>query len=210
MSGHDHDLIVREMRSRQPLDGRRRKVLPVQPEATAVLAAEMVPEVVQPAEIEELDLDAELDKLISDAARNRVDSEVEEPVSTEEVLRTQILDMFYNHKDAPTPEMIAGWKKKYGENGVQVIAFDSETVYVFTHLTYSQWEKLQEAQRKGGPDITKAMTDTVLKMAILWPKITPDHFANNRAGLYQTLYEQILVNSYFLSPQQAITLTTRL
>lgn len=163
----------------------------------------------------ELDLDAELGRLVELAqAQAPAEPAQSEEISPEDGLRAQILEMLKKHPSAPSEETIADWKKKYGEDGVQVIALDPTNVYVYRFLTNSEWEKVQSATeqlaKQPNQDINKAMRQTVVKLAVLWPKLDSRWFETCRAGLPSTLYESILIASYFLNPQQSLTITTRI
>ena len=88
-------------------------------------------------------------------------------------------------------------------------------MYVYTHLTLPQWEKINDlvAKAQGTPmadKINNMIREKVIRTAVLWPKLPPKFFQTCRAGLPDTLYQLILIHSYFLSPQQAMTLTTQL
>lgn len=159
------------------------------------------------------ELDKELEKVIMP-----LEAEPESRVVTmEDSMREEILRHLHDHPKAPTDADIKAWKAKHGEAGVQVAAFDSENVYVYTHLTLGQWEKIDSLRKKlaGAANAEQEATEkrikeSVLKGCILWPKLTDEFFQNCRAGLPSTLFELIMINSYFLTPQQALTLTTKL
>lgn len=160
------------------------------------------------------ELDAELSSLASEAQAAAV---AEEPVQMNpaEQMRSDILALLRSSEGAPDEEQIEAWKSKYGEDGVQVVGFDRGNVFVFTHLTLPQWERIQSILRDAqgsaqADDLQKKLRDTVVRSAVLWPKLGSEWFQSARAGLPDTLYELVLVNSYFLSPQQAMTLTTQL
>lgn len=176
----------------------------------------MAPKVV-PMQEEDFDLDQQLEMIAAKVATTMEESkpEPEATVADEgEPLRVQILELLHNHPNAPSVAEIEAWKKKYGNEAVQVIALDPDNIYIYTFLTNSQWDKInqinQSLQGKENMDVMKMMTEAVVRTAVLWPRITPQWFTDCRAGLPRTLYESILISSYFLTPQQALTLTTRL
>lgn len=164
-------------------------------------------------------LEDDLDKELQSMSEQLVEEPVEEqvPVSVEENLRDEILKHLLQHPSAPSEEDIKSWKAKFGENGLQVSAFDSENVYVYTHLTVSQWDKVTALRKKmasvavAEQEVTeKRVKEAVLKSCVLWPKLDDEFFKTCRAGLPDTLFDLIMINSYFLTPQQALTLTTKL
>jgi hypothetical protein len=163
------------------------------------------------------ELDMELQELAAEAEETRVDEEPQAVPQTSpaEQMRNDILSMLSGHPDAPSAEQIDAWKEKVGVDGLQAVAFDRGNVFVFTHLTVSQWERIQEIMQSAqnnaqAQDLQRKLRDTVVRSAVVWPKLDKDWFRTARAGLPDTLYELILVNSYFLTTQQAMTLTTQL
>ena len=55
------------------------------------------------------------------------------------------------------------------------------------------------------------LKESVLKHCVLWPKVDALEFLyNSRAGVIDTLFELIMLNSYFLTPQQSLQLTVSL
>jgi hypothetical protein len=157
-------------------------------------------------------LDSELDAL-TDTLDNR-----ENPAETEvggDMMRDQILELLQNTPGAPSEAQINQWKVQHGANGVHVMALGEGDIYIFTHLKRGQWQKIQEvtakAQETQNADIENVLKEKVIQYATLWPKpLTVEFFYNSRAGVVDSLYQVILLNSYFLSPQQAMLLTTQL
>ena len=163
---------------------------------------------------EELDLDAELSELES-VVSAEADPQPEPQSSPQNQLETDIRQLLESRDDKPTQEQIEAWKAKHGQDAVQLISLDSDNVYIYTHITLGQWERvqtiMQDAQQKGmAQQVEKRLKKKVVKSAVLWPKLTDEFFENSRAGLLDTLYQLILVQSYFLTPQQAMTLTVQL
>lgn len=164
----------------------------------------------------EFNLEHELDEISKAVAAAEPEPEVEEvpQVSPEQMLEQQILHMLRSRQDAPTVEQIGAWKAKFGEHAVNVTALDPDNVFVYTFLTVAQWDKigkLNEAlQQKKDENAEKRMKEAIVRTAILWPKLGPDFFQTCRAGLPNTLFDAIMVTSYFLTPQQTLTLTTKL
>ena len=55
------------------------------------------------------------------------------------------------------------------------------------------------------------LKEKVVQNCVLWPKPLPvEFFYNSRAGIVDGLYEAIMIQSGFLSPQQLMLLTTQL
>ncbi len=161
-----------------------------------------------------MDLDQELD-----AAAQELDSR-EAPEGAEmaggaDMMKEQIMELLSNTPGAPSLQVIEKWKAQLGQNAVHVMAFGEGDVYIFTHLKRGQWKKIQElmakAQETGSTDVEDALKEKVVTYCTLWPKPLPvEFFYNSKAGVVDSLYQVILLNSYFLSPQQAMMLTTQL
>lgn len=129
-------------------------------------------------------------------------------------LHDQIMGILNNIEGAPTERQIAQWKVKHGENGVHVIAFSDSEAYIFTHLKRGQWKKVQDTIAKmraqgGEAGVSEdEIQEKIIQHCVLWPRLELEFFYNSRAGIVPSLYDAIMANSYFLSPQQTMMLTT--
>ena len=162
-------------------------------------------------------LDADLDNL-----ERSLESEQTQQTQTQETneitgesMKDQIMQLLKETPGAPSEAHIHQMKMKYGQNAVHVMAFGKGDVYIYTHLRRGQWKKIQEimlkVQETQNTDAEDALKEKVLQHCILWPQNLPlEFFYNSRAGVVDSLYQVILLNSYFLSPQQAMLLTTQL
>lgn len=175
---------------------------------------------------QEMDLDKELEQLNQKLSakkekEEKAKQEVEEKVEAEEKedgsIRNQILDLLKNAKEAPGERQIQIWKQQHGANGVYAIGMGEGDVYIFTHLKRGQWKKIQEIMAKmqqaghENMDAEDEMKQKVVQHCVLWPKPLPiEFFYNSRAGVLDAIYQSILMNSYFLTPQQTMMLTTQL
>ena len=168
----------------------------------------------EPMVEQELSLDEALD-VLSDEMDEETDTQ---PVtSPQDQMRADILATLAKREGAPDEEQVNAWKDKLGDDAVHVFALDPKNVYIYTHLTLGQWEKVQDITRKSAnqsPDmqakVDKILQENVIRSVVLWPKLESDFFVKCRAGLPGTLYELVLMQSYFLRPEHAITLTTQL
>jgi hypothetical protein len=160
---------------------------------------------------EPMSLDSELEALDSE-----IDNQINDPEQPQNLnMQEQILKLLRETPDAPDDTQIAVWKHQLGKNAVHVMALGEGDVYVFTHLKRGQWKKIQEMmakiQQSGSPDMEDQLKEKVISHCVLWPKpLSVEFFYNSRAGVVDSLYQVILLNSYFLSPQQAMLLTTQL
>jgi hypothetical protein len=169
--------------------------------------------VAEESRMPELDLDAELAALAAEITPEPEEQVIQYP---ENSMREDILSLLSQHPDAPSGEQILKWKLQHGDDALQVYALDKKNVFIYTHITLGQWEKIQAIHQQiqqGNPQamqIEKTIREKVIRSAVLWPELPIDFFQKCRAGLPNSLYELIMLQSYFLTPQQAITLTTQL
>lgn len=158
-----------------------------------------------------MDLDQELENLDNQISESQAAAQQAEAPAD---MRGQIMELLNNTPGAPSEAQIAKWKAQYGDNGVHVMALGEGDVYIFTHLKRGQWKKIQEMMAKiqeaGTPDVEDQLKEKVLGHCCLWPQLGVEFFYNSRAGVADSLYQVVLLNSYFLSPQQAMLLTTQL
>jgi len=156
----------------------------------------------------------ELDKTLSEIEAQVQEAKTPPPASVPEDMHSQILKLLSERPDSPPPSQILEWKERYGQSGVRVFAGERDEVYIFTHLTGKQWDKIQtlneKLQSQPNAATSRKVRDAVLKSCVLWPKLDDQWLADSRAGLPDSLFTVIMMNSYFLSPQQAMALTTTL
>ena len=160
---------------------------------------------------EEMNLDSELDAL--DEQLN-APAEAEQQAPEGQSMQDQVLQLLKDAPNAPTEKQIAMWKRQHGKNAVHLMGLGEGDVYIFTHLKRGQWKKIQElmakAQQTGAQDVEDQLKEKVIQHCVMWPQLGVEFFYNSRAGIVDSLYQVILLNSYFLSPQQAMLLTTQL
>lgn len=187
---------------------------------------------VEKEEIVEEDLDAQLaaevaaaEAALAERARQAAEeakeaeetAEAQEELDPVEAQRQAILDLLRRTPGAPTEEQIEALKQKYGKHGIHVLALGEGDVYIFTYLRRGQWHHLQKivqgaAAKDVGGSPDELLKEKVIQYTVKWPRgvSSPEFVTNSRAGVIDTLYQMILLNSYFLSPQQAMMLTAQL
>lgn len=145
------------------------------------------------------------------------EAEAEDTRSPEEKQRDMVLDLLAKTPGAPGPKAIAALKQKYGEDGIHVLTLGEKDIYIFTYLRRGQWQQIQKVvQAAANSDIQQnpeeLIKEKVIQYTVKWPQGvgSPEFLYNSRAGVVDTLYQSILLNSYFLSPQQAMMLTSQL
>ena len=171
---------------------------------------------VSESEEKTMDLEKELEALSQQVKPKQ--EEVEEVIQEETPqadLRDQIMSLLSGEENPPTEEMIDAWKGAYGKSGIHVMAFGEGEVYIYHHLTRGEWKKLKELMARlqessNADDIEEQLKEKVVMHCILWPSLNPDWLDKCKAGVIDSLYQMILLNSGFLTPQQAMLLTTQL
>lgn len=151
---------------------------------------------------DEMDFDAEMEAL---------EEKIKDPeVST----RDRIVEALAKIPGAPDEKVIGRWKLEHGQDGVHVTVFSEREIYIYRHLTRSQWTKVQEMINKMQTVKSNVSEDElkekVVRHCILWPKLEMEWTYSSRAGVLDALYQAIMLQSYFLSPQQVAQLSSEL
>jgi hypothetical protein len=103
----------------------------------------------------------------------------------------------------PTEDMVANWKKKYGE--VYMTEFDFD-VFIWRTLGRLEYKKLL-SENEGDIDMQWFREEKITEICTLWPKdFSHDDVVGGRAGTPRLLSEQILNKSGFTSNGGAIRL----
>ena len=168
-----------------------------------------------------MSLDQELDSLITEAKPKKEEPKVEaEPeVITKETssdnMRSQILDLLATDPNTPSLEEIDAWKEQYGQNGLHVMSFGDSDNYIYHHLTRGEWKKIKDVMKRlrdseNAEELEEKLKERVVCNCIVWPTADEAWLDNSKAGVVDSLYQMILLNSGFLTPQQAMLLTTQL
>jgi hypothetical protein len=158
-------------------------------------------------------------KRLQEEATSKVEVVAEAQVAPEPQatnIKDQVVELLALAPNAPKKPQIDAWKERYGRNGVHVMAFGEGEVYVYHHLTRGEWKKIKDIMGKlqetglDGGEIEERMKEKVVQYCVLWPEINDNWLSNCKAGILDSLYQMILLNSGFLTPQQAMLLTTQL
>ena len=174
---------------------------------------------------ENMDLEQELAELEQEVVKKKQESEMkrmqemqEEVVEEKQVapdMRSQILELLSGEDNPPSEEMINAWKERYGKNGIHVMAFGEGEVYIYHHLTRGEWKKIKELmarlqETEDADEVEEKLKEKVVLYCILFPSVDGNWLDQCKAGVLDSLYQMILLNSGFLTPQQAMLLTTQL
>ena len=176
---------------------------------------------ISPEEAAEMNLDDELKALENeiepkDPEQIMIEPEVDaSEVSGQTDLKDQILELLEGEENPPSADLIAAWKSTYGKNGIHVMAFGEGDVYVYHHLTRGEWKKIKEIMNKlresnNPEEVEEKLKEKVVLYCIVWPSVDENWLDYCKAGILDSLYQMILLNSGFLTPQQAMLLTTQL
>ena len=161
-------------------------------------------------ELELLEQEIKPEKKAPSAPVAEVSSQEEAPQ-----MKDQILSLLEGEEDAPSEEMVAAWKEKYGKNGIHVMAFGEGDVYIYHHLTRGEWKKIKELMNRlrdssDAEEVEEKLKEKVVLYCTLYPSVDDQWLEYCKAGVLDSLYQMILLNSGFLTPQQAMLLTTQL
>ena len=160
---------------------------------------------------------ADLDKEINEKVVEADTAPVETPVTQEDIMQIQVMNLFNKREDKPSQAERENWAEEYGKNACKIAAYGDDDVYIYRHLTRGEWKKLREVMRKlqnGGSsdneELTERLKERVVLGAILWPRLEESWLETSKAGVIDALYESIMLHSNFVTPQQAILFTTEM
>jgi hypothetical protein len=117
--------------------------------------------------------------------------------------RDLVMEEFGTIEGKPDASQIEQWKQQHEE--VSLVGLSAEEMYIFRPIRRIEWKALRSAASD-----EENFKEAVVGKAVLWPKIGLGWFASSRAGTTDTLYELILLNSNFLSPDMAVALVRKL
>lgn len=137
------------------------------------------------------------------------------PQEEQPEMKDQILELLKSDPNAPGIETINAWKERFGKNGLHVMAFGEDDVYIYHHLTRGEWKKIKElmarlSETDEQEEIEEKLKEKVVLYCVLYPSVDEKWLEYCKAGILDSLYQMILLNSGFLTPQQAMLLTTQL
>lgn len=170
----------------------------------------------------EMTLSNDLDSLIDEAkpkqeekAAVKSEPETITQEGSQDTMRSQILSMLASDPNAPSMEEIDSWKEAYGSNGIHVMSFGDADNYIYHHLTRGEWKKIKDVMKalrdsENAEELEEKLKERVVCSCILWPSADEKWLDQSKAGAVDSLYQMILLNSGFLTPQQAMLLTTQL
>ena len=163
-----------------------------------------------------MDLEAELEALAQEVKPVEREVPIQELQETaQQDMSSQILSLLKNEKDKPSDEMIEAWKERYGQSAIHAMAFGEGDIYIYHHLRRGEWKKIKQVMSSlkdsaNSEEIEEKLKEKVCLYCVLWPSVDEQWLEYCKAGVLDSLYQMILLNSGFLTPQQAMLLTTQL
>lgn len=129
-------------------------------------------------------------------------------VAVEEEQGPNLPGLLQSVDGAPTQEQIEQWKATHGE--IYVSGFSETEMYVWRPINRPEWLRIQTLAADPKSELDQAgIEELVCDSCCLW-KSTSTTWATGKAGTPQTLSEQIMQNSNFLSPAAASMLVAKL
>lgn len=174
-----------------------------------------------PTELKEMDEEEEtLAALDREIAASRASAELvvaevpqekPEAQTQEEGIKEQAMKLLRGIPGAPSEKELEVLRTKYNGD-IYLLALGPKDVYIFTYLSKTIWDKVQElvktkaaTQPNANPE--EMLKEHVIAHAVKWPKITPQFIAESKAGILNTLFDAVMMNSFFLNSQMIATLT---
>lgn len=159
-----------------------------------------------------MNLEEELNMLEEEVMNSNKEA-VAEAVNSPE-MKDQIIELLKMDPNAPSQEQINAWKEKY--KACHVTAFGEGDVYVYHHLTRGEWKKIKDIMNKlkdsgkAGEEVEERLKEKVVLYCVLYPSVGEDWLEYCKAGVLDALYQMILLESGFVTPQQAMLLTVKI
>jgi hypothetical protein len=122
---------------------------------------------------------------------------------------TELPNLLKGISNAPTQEQIDNWKKEFGE--VYVSGFSEVELFVWRPVTRPEYIQIQQLAQDPKQEMTQFRLEEFLcDTCVLWKAPEVRSWAQGKAGTPQTLSEQIMSSSNFLSPAAASMLVAKL
>tara|TARA_R110002126_G_scaffold183202_1_gene331749 strand:+ start:1723 stop:2241 length:519 start_codon:yes stop_codon:yes gene_type:complete len=156
-----------------------------------------------------------LDNAPGEVAVEEASEEEKEEAKPIDPIEALLLDF----EDMPTRDTIEGWKERYGN--VHAFVPSATEAFLFRPLRRLEYTVIARdlaqlkvsASAQQDPTLVENMThEKVCRAVLLHPidVMQPENLNNAPAGLLATLFELIMKNSHFVSPEQAMQACYRL
>lgn len=167
---------------------------------------------------ENIELSSETDDFEENEVYNEIQEEIrrqkEEEAEFQEILdyiknSDMMSEKFVNDKGESkeiTVAMLQNWKSKFGKIYISRIT-DDAIIYIWKPLFRTEYQRMLGTGKNDGEvnwsdDFSRQKE--VAKKCLLYPHPSADFILNTRAGILNTLEQQIFYQSGFISEQQAI------
>lgn len=140
--------------------------------------------------------------------------EMTEEQRQEHIVRA-LMSALAKFTNAPSQEMITQWK---AEHDVMASGLDEDELYIWRPITRLEYKNLrqqallqsQQASKQGDAtfDPDAAFAEAIVDNCVLWA--SKPNALKKKAGSYEVLHEQIMLNSNFLNPTMAAQLVIKL
>jgi len=119
-----------------------------------------------------------------------------------------LMALLKEFKGAPDQAQIDAWKQQYGE--VFISGFSEDEVFIWRPICRPEYIEVQTKLQDPKNDLNQwDLEELICDTAVLWKSKDVD-WKTGKAGTPQSLSEQIMSNSNFMSPQAASMLVAKL
>ena len=130
----------------------------------------------------------------------------EEPA--EETPGQRLAEALKKFDNAPAEASIDQWKKQFGD--VFVSGFSETEIYVWRPVRRPEFVKIQTKMQDPNESMDQfQLEEMICETCVLWKSVSVP-WNEGKAGTPQSLSEQIMQNSNFMSPQAASVLVAKL
>ena len=132
-------------------------------------------------------------------------TEGQETQEEKEQTGPDIAALFDNLDDSPDEDQIEKWKEQFGD--VFVFGLSNTEIFIFKAISREEYRviqgQVQDAQTNGIAISDELIEDAMFEKCVLYSSKEAQAALTTKAGTAKTLNDQILLNSYFISPQTA-------
>ncbi len=116
-----------------------------------------------------------------------------------------VLERLRKFPNAPEAGDVEMWRTRHAE--LLCFSPSEDEMYVFRPLNRLEWKSLKTKLANVEED---HLHEFIVGKCVLWPNLDSTKIAASRAGLAKTLYNLIMVGSYFLPDEIAMSMVEKL
>lgn len=133
------------------------------------------------------------------AASQSTQSEVEAPKEV------SVVEFLKQIPGAPTEDNITAWKSMHGK--VYSICFSPDDIYIWRPIKRREYQQMMAAiQAAKAQNSEEMLKEQIVTRTVLWPQMDLIRMNTCPAGLVDTLFGVIMLGSYFISADSAMSL----